>query len=314
MDELGLQGPLADAHYVSVASPIFWNDADVFSFGYQNDPAYGLADDVNSPDVTNIYWYDDEVYVIDGQNYYPAHDLDNIAEGLERIIASDMFGAVVDLESPIVIDGVNGATFVGTLCAGRRACLLPRRRPLVREGRQPAGLARMTSSSGGTPSTISTGWEAATRSPGSAAPTDLYGGDAADRLWGGTGAGRAVGRRRRRRDERRARRRRNSSSTRSTTAATSSWTFTPLPPRRCRVRRIRSRSARRFSAANPGDAVVVSGYRLPDSGRPAGNRILLGAHGGSRLRSRRAGPQDGTLIVTLEDGPRILQADDILLF
>ena len=62
-------------------------------------PAYGLADDVNAPDIANIYWYDDEVYVIDGQNYYPAHDLDNIAEGLERIIASDLFGTVVDLET-----------------------------------------------------------------------------------------------------------------------------------------------------------------------------------------------------------------------
>ena len=84
-----------NADYFSFGSPIFDNPAGVAVYGHANDAIYGIAEDGAPPYVKNVFWYRDETGIetndaTDEENEAP-HSIENMADGLDRIMASDVF-------------------------------------------------------------------------------------------------------------------------------------------------------------------------------------------------------------------------------
>ena len=220
---------------------------------------------------------------------------------------------MVDLENPIVIDGVNGATFVGLYAPGAEpAYYLGVDHWFVKGGSLPVLAHDVVVGRNAVDNIDGMGGRDALAGLGGA--DRLYGGDAADRLWGGTGQDELSGG--------------FGADAMRGGLGGDAFVFdqvddggdivldfhaaaaTPLPGQEDQI----AISTEVFGG-DPGDAVVVSGYRLPDSSEGRQETVFYSARTGEVVYDPDgAGPQDGTLIATLEDGPRILQADDILLF
>lgn len=84
-----------NADYFSFGSPIFDNPAGVAVYGHANDAIYGIAEDGPPPYVSNVFWYRDDIGIetpdaTDEENEAP-HSIDNMADGLDRIMGSDVF-------------------------------------------------------------------------------------------------------------------------------------------------------------------------------------------------------------------------------